>query len=474
VQVGVAASGEAVVVWTDDAAVWAAVAPPDAAFGPSQRLGTLPKPPAFDPDVSPAALNLLSPPRPALAVAPDGRALALFESSTGPRVAERPPGAGFGPAGVLPGVADRPDQLAAAVNPDGGAILAWRVAEGGAVRSAARAAPGPFAAATTIASPPDTSELWLLDPPPRFTEIESETPPLYGGGGDLSVRLTADGRALLAWVGPRAGAGGAWIAPFAASLPLAGGHLDLQTLGGPLRHAGVATPVLLAGGTPAVAWQDNGEYSRLHVAIEGAAAAADPVAPRVRVTPSARRALHSDDGLPLVVSCGAACDVRASVLGEPGAEGTLSLAEAGRASLFISPARRPIAPAHAGPVRVRVSYGAPGARHPRVVTLRLTLRRVPTPPLPRAVGLEAHRHGDSIEVSWRTAAPLREAAFAIVATVRRGTRAPVASGSVGVSGPAAVQRFHATLRHAAKARWVAVYGGNVITSTAPHATVRVS
>jgi hypothetical protein len=458
-QVGIAEDGEAVVLWTDGSAVQAAIAPPGGAFAAPQRLGSVPASPRFNLE-STTALGIPGPAQPALAVAADGRALALLASATGPVVAERAPGGGFGPAAALGGAGDGPDQLAAAIDAGGGAILAWRVAEDGAVRTAAPAQPGAFGAATTIGPAVLASARWLLVPPPTLPGLTGGVPLVYGGPGILSARLTQDGRALLAWIGPRAGAGGAWLAAHAATLPLAGGHVELQALGGALRHSGSVAPLLAAGGTPAVAWTDNGGKrirGRLHLALEGAVTVADPPAPHVRVEPPARRTLRSGDPLALRVTCSAACDVRAGMLGRQGIEGTLSLAKAGAATLRIAPGGRAIAPAHRGPVRVRVLSGAPGARHLRATTLRVTLRRPPPVRRPRVVELAAHRVGATIAVTWRTDIPVRSASFVVVGRRDRGGP-PLTETVIGVgqAGGGRRQSFGVSVDAAARVRWVTV------------------
>ena len=64
---------------------------------------------------------------------------------------------------------------------------------------------------------------------------------------------------MLTWGGSRSRGGiNAWLAPRVAALPLGGGDVDVQALGGPLRNAGSVTPVVLADGAPAIAWTDNG------------------------------------------------------------------------------------------------------------------------------------------------------------------------------------------------------------------------
>ena len=64
------------------------------------------------------------------------------------------------------------------------------------------------------------------------------------------------------------------------------------------------------------------------------------------------------------------------------------------------------APTTPGPLRVKLAYGAPGAR--RLVVRTVTVRGVSRTggPFPRATGVKAVRHGDRILVTWRMSGPL--------------------------------------------------------------------
>ena len=143
VRAAIAAEGETVVVWGLAGPYRRRSRRPVGRSGRRSGWGSLPRL-TFDLDSPSAAFAALASPPPALAMAPDGRALVLFASRTGPQVVERAPGAGFGAAAAVGDAATAADQIAADLGADGRAIVAWRVAGGGAVLSAARERPGPF------------------------------------------------------------------------------------------------------------------------------------------------------------------------------------------------------------------------------------------------------------------------------------------------------------------------------------------
>ena len=154
-----------------------------------------------------------------------------------------------------------------------------------------------------------------------------------------------------------------------------------------------------------MAWTDNDAkdaHGRVHVAVEGAAEAADVPAPAVRVTVPKRRVLGRTARLMLPVTCSAACDVRVHVEGSLDASATLSLARAGRGELELRSALAPIAPLRPGPVKILLRYGAPGARHATARTFTPTLSRRPGPRVPRVDGLSARRDGGRVSVRWHT------------------------------------------------------------------------
>ncbi len=526
VNVGIGVAGEAVAAWTSGpdrsssglAEVDAAIAPPGGAFGAARRLGASELPGA-----------------PALAVAPDGRALAAFASGPGLRVAERAPGAGFGAATLVPGAFAI--EAAVALRAGGGAVVAWR-GFGDDVSAVVRDRPGPFGPAVRIAGEPPGG-FGVDSGVFAFTAAE---PPVDLDAGALRLALAGDGRAVLTWAAPHSRRAGSSVAPLVAALSPAGDPEPVQELGGPLRdadavvpvvlpggapavawadnrdadavapglladgapavsrtdnrHADAVTPGLLAGGAPAVAWADNRDADavtpgplacgapavswtdnpddegggRLHIALEGVAPAPDPPAPRVRVERPRRSVLRADEPLVLPVTCAAACDVRAEVLGH-GVAATLSLARAGTGRLRLGPASRPLAPRRRGPVRVRVLSGAPGARSPLVQTVTLRLRGLPRPPPPRVLDLRARRHGGTVEVTWRTDVPARGVFFAVEGHARASRDSTVlARGGAEGNGR---RRFHVTLRRAARVRWVTVSRIDPLGGSIRETTVRV-
>src|SRR3954470_9328625 len=127
---GMQDDGTVVALWSEGAdgpraRLRAAVAPPGAPFGPSQVVTPLLELAAFS-----------------VTVAPDGRALALASEPTRSLVFERPPG------GTFARVADLRDASffgapAAALRPDGAAIVAWQDLDAQVV-VLRRDGPGPF------------------------------------------------------------------------------------------------------------------------------------------------------------------------------------------------------------------------------------------------------------------------------------------------------------------------------------------
>jgi hypothetical protein len=247
-----------------------------------------------------------------------------------------------------------------------------------------------------------------------------------------------------------------WNAPRSATLPLSGGAAEVREHGAELRDVGSLTPVQLADGTAGVAWADNGERERdgrVHLAVEGAADAADPPAPSVGVLPPRRRVIGARDPLKLAVHCSAACDVRASVVGDAVATATVSLRRAGDAELAIEPSIRPIATVRGGPVRVLVRYGGPGARHAAAKSLTIELRRRPGPPQPRLLGAVARRDGDDVVVSFRTDRDVKAADLLIYAAV---SRDPDATTLGGGEPSGKKRRFRLRIRKVETARFVTV------------------
>ena len=138
------AAGEAVVAWafqpragSSVRELWVSVAAPGAGFRAPVRVAELRNGPIFD-----------------LAVGDAGHALLAFATGTDVFVAERAPGADFGPAGRVGQAADLAGIFpTAAVGPDGAAVVAWLRQLDGVMSAVVRERPGPFGAPLTITRP---------------------------------------------------------------------------------------------------------------------------------------------------------------------------------------------------------------------------------------------------------------------------------------------------------------------------------
>jgi len=423
-QVGISASGEALVAWSvppridpdslalDDrpGSVDVAVAGPQARFAVTHGV---------------AQSSQLS--APALAVARDGRALLAAFDGESVRVAQRAPGQPFGVAAPVARAADALSiQPGVALGPGGAAVVAWSGRAQGGAGVVTRPDAGAFGAPVTITRPRSLhgSDTVLLAVLRLFAGALGGA--LASLSDDVSVNttatITADGRALIT----SGGAGGDLGLPVlrAASLPVAGGHLDAQAVSGTLRDPGQNTPVTLADGRTAVAWADNRPGlleggGRLHLALEGVSPAADPPRPTITVGRPLRTTLRAKDALQLPVRCSAACEISAYET-RSGAFARLELSKAGAGTLEIGGILEPpLAPLHRGPVRIHLLYGGPGAKHSSTKVVTLRLRRPAGPRLPEVRDLRARRHGTRIEVSWRTDIPADPGDFAVIGTRTR-------------------------------------------------------
>jgi hypothetical protein len=300
---------------------------------------------------------------------------------------------------------------ATAVDPLGGAVVAWQRATDWALDAVARSGPGPFGAPVTLSRPvrlglPSGVREFFDAFAPLDREGEHDS---NDSGPDNDARnpriVLSQGRALVTWAAPL-DRDGVWeLTARSATLPLDGGAAELRAHGAGVREAEIVTPLLAADGAPAVMWRDETEEEaddRLHVAVEGLT---DPpaIGPRVTVRAGPKRVLRAGEALVLRVTCSAACDVRAQTgPGYGGASDRLSLTRAGTGRLRLQGELRPLATLRGGPVRVHVRSAAPGAATARTQTLTLRLRRRPGPPLPRVTGAVARRDGDDVVVTWRT------------------------------------------------------------------------
>jgi hypothetical protein len=421
VHAGVSATGEAVVTWTVDhpesaeRELWAAIAPAGAPFGAPKRIGKVDPATPYD-----------------LAVAPDGRALIVFASSKRLRAAERAPGAELGAATTLAGARDLLAVIpSVALRDDGGALVAWAGLGSGSVTGVVRERPGAFGAPITVSrgtTPNSASYRMLLRSLiALFGAFGGEfglgnAGPDFRGGNPRAL-FTPDGRALLTWNETR-DRGGIWgIAPRSAVVSLAGGAPATAVHGAGLRGADSTTPLLFADGTLGAAWTDNSadeRHGRIHLVRDGAPGTPEPAAPRVRITVAGSSALKRAAPLKLRVTCDAACDVVAQVAGRFDAGDSISLPRAGAGRIELDPLVRPIVPLKPGPVRVLVRYGAPGVYSATARTSTFELRRQPSPPPPRVLGLSATRDGDEVIVRWRTDRPAKGSAFQVSGDPARG------------------------------------------------------
>jgi hypothetical protein len=361
--------------------------------------------------------------------------------------------------------------------------VAWEAITTQSAFAITRTGPGAFGSPTVLARPlplggdPFTTALSRLFAI-AFGGFSFDASQIDSDGPAPRAAVAPDGRAVITWGGLRTRSGiTSWLAPRIAALPLAGGHLDAQVLGGPLRDAGSITPLVLATGAPAVAWTDNSpgfssEQGRLRLALEGVTTAPDPPAPSVSVGSPPKTLLSVDDPLVLPIRCGGPCEVRASVAGPLGAGGLIERAHAGTAWLALVPALgAPIAPLRRGPVHVTVAYGAPGARNPRTKQVTVTLRRPPARPVPHVLDLRARRRGGSIDVSWRTDIFAKPDDFLVTGTATRSGAAPLALAISDAERSS--RRFHFVLRPSAGVRYVSVAVATETFRIVRRATARV-
>ena len=420
VALGMQDDGTVVALWSEGAdgprdRLRAAVAPPGAPFGPSQVV---------TPKLELAAFSVT--------VAPDGRALALASEPARSLVFERPPGGAFAQ------VADLHDASffgppAAALRPDGAAIVAWQDLDA-RVFVLRRDAPGPFRREPVGPRPQDPFGLEEAD-------FDGEAPDDDGGRGPHPA-FAPDGRAILALAPAHTLGSLDWAAATVATFP--GG---VHTLSGPVRDTDSITPVMLADGTPAVVWSDvsPGGSPLLHLALEGAPAAPAPPVRQVRL--GRIRQVHQ--GLAVPFRCSAACDVRAAVPDD--VFGRRSLRGAGSGLLTLRADEYPILLRRPDSVRVEVVSGAPGAR---TATRRTVTARLRVPQVPRLLGITAVRRGKQILVSWHTDRPLRDASIIGGASTGRAPKEPVPDNSVKGAGRT---RFQLRVRASARSRYVQLY-----------------
>ena len=390
VALGVQDDGTVLALWNPDnpddkerELVQFASAAPGAPFGPATRLS------------SNLELHEFS-----LTTAPDGRAIAIIDEGAHTRVLERAPGGAFARVADLGYTEAFFGQVAVALRPDGAAIVAWQDLLHLQVMAIRRTSLGPFGKPERVGARPE-------DPyGEELSDFVGDAPTDHEGRG-LAAAFAGDGRPVLTWAPSTTLGLLDWTAATVATFPG-----DVQALSGPLRDADSVTPVILADGGAAVAWSDvsSGGDAHLHLAIEGAPAAAEPPAPRVEIG----RIEQIRHGLAVPFRCSAACDVRATV--PEGVSGTRSLRAAGSGRLKLLPDFDPIMLTRPDSVAVQVLTGAAGAR---AATSRTVTAKLRVPRLPRFEGLAAVRRGKRIVVTWHTASPLRRASVIGIASPTR-------------------------------------------------------
>jgi hypothetical protein len=111
-------------------------------------------------------------------------------------------------------------------------------------------------------------------------------------------------------------------------------------------------------------------------------------------------------------------------------------------------------------VRVVARATAPNGRRIASASQRIRIVERPPLPVPRPAGVRARRRGDSIVVSWRTAAPARRVVFGVMGrrNRRRGREFPLLD-ALGYRFGRGRTRFQVTLRprRPERVRWVALY-----------------
>jgi hypothetical protein len=414
---GMQGDGTTVALVQEAARLVAMTAAPGAPFGPPQLL----------------TANLED--RPRLAVAPDGRALAVVpERDLRSRIFERPPGGAFAPVATIRLADTLFGGITLALRPDGAATVAYRD-DSAQVHVLWRDRPGGFHAPEKVGPTP-------VDQVATDFPDDSEELPGDLGGRDMRLAFAPDGRPVLTWSPAQRTGPLSWAD--AAVTTLRGG---VQTLGSPLRDADSIVPVMLADGTPAVVWSDvaAGGDPHLHLAIEGAVTAREPAAPRIRLG----RVEQIHRGLALPFRCSAACDVRAAVPGGPG--GRRSLRAAGSGRLTIRPEDDHIVLRRRDSVPVQVVTGAPGARTAGRATLTAKLR---VPRVPRVLGLKAVRRGKRVVVTWHGDRKLSRASVVVMSTRTRASD-DYPFGTV-VDG-AGQHRFHVYVKPDSGDRYIQLY-----------------
>jgi hypothetical protein len=421
----------------------------------------------------------------ALAVAPDGRTLLVAEGVDGLRAYERLPSQSDFTRVPLPSVPFVWD-LAVALNPDGGAVIAYRT-HPWFTAALVRSADGAFRAGGDIAirrvgnfKPTESAYV-----SPRVSPLGARAePPDDMAGGDLAVALTPSGRALMTWV--QDGEGETAASAHVARGTLTDGFGAPSRVGGACRSATATRPLRFGDGALGVAWADDARVDtrqggrrqlgggRVHVARElapGRPPASAPAAPRMTARLVGPPALHAAEPLHVRVRCEGACDVRAVAVartvlqprGFPfgrlgGARQVLDASDAlpagGETTLRLHPEDGSNAAGARGFPRTPIVMLACTPGGPVTERVELPAPRALPPVFLHIAGLAARRRGDVVRVTWRTTRPARHIRFTAYLLLAGGVREPIVAPVAGRGRT----RFAATLRvpHGRQATRVAV------------------
>lgn len=416
---------------------------------------------------------------PALAVAADGRALVTVPDGTSVLLAERVPGApGFGPAAAVASApADLSIVTSVRVGASGAAAIGWVQSTEDAVVLLQRSAPGPFTGAPRV----------VLDIPslPKgfdpFYASQTFISQLFSDGGDLGGGFTRgepasflalspfDGRALLAVASGPLGSSNQGVGLASASVDTVLADLAVTRL----PRATRALPLTLADGVRAVAWTTalpTSERYRLHVASPETVERADPAVPRITVGRQDRRLVSDTRAVRLPITCNGPCEVNAFVdLGGLTVPYGLRMSKAGTRSLKLD-GLEVLAGRKLTRVPIELTYGAPGALHPRSRTIRVSVRSS-APPEPRAVRLKAVRRADEVVVTFQLLGNPREWGAFLTGDDTRGWSGEPAVSRI-VRGRAKQRTYRATLP-AAGVNYVTLRTPRVLTLPGPKLVAKV-
>lgn len=408
----------------------------------------------------------------ALAVAPDGRALLVAEGD-GLHAYERLPGQADFTRVPLPSVPYVQD-LAVALNADGGAVIAYRT-DPWSTAALVRPAGGAFHEGGDIA----VRRLGNFRPlesafaSPLVSSLGTHAePPDDMAGQDLAVALMPNGQMLMTWVQDEESERAA--AAYVARGTLTDGFGAPSRVGGACRSATAARPLRFGDDGLGVAWADDARVEtrqgglrrlgggRAHVArdlaLSGPSASA-PAPPGMSARLMGPPALRAAEPLRVRVRCERGCDVRAvavaRLLPQPwwspfgrrgGARQVLDASDAlpagGETTLRLDPGNGSNAAGARGFPRTPIVVL--GCTPGNAVAERIELpapRALSPGRIPSITGLAARRRGDLVQATWRTTAPARRMHFTAYLLLAGGAHKPIVARVAGRGRT----RFAATL-----------------------------